>query len=333
MISRLFRPIDESRQAVVTGELDRALALASDYVLIVLLSRDCDWRGSYLCSNVLWWRQVLGYNDEGELGDGTTTDHSTPVDVSGLTSGVSVISAGGLAYNRSMADHILIVDDDALLRRSLAFNLERAGYRVSTAASAEDAIGLARRDPPDLVLLDIGLPGMDGLEALRHFRAQTSAPVIFLTARRRELEQVLGLELGADDYVTKPFDLDVLLARIKAMLRRVKRVSSSARHPLPLSVGDLSIDPAAHTVSLAGRAIKLPPREFDLLYTLAQDAGHVLSVDDLLTRGWGAEYEGEPQVVYVHIRWLREKLETDPQHPRRVISIRGVGYKLEAQEP
>lgn len=227
-----------------------------------------------------------------------------------------------------MSRHILIVDDDALLRRSLAFNLERAGYRASTAATAEDALAQARLDPPDLVLLDIGLPGMDGLDALRNLQQQMDVPVIFLTARRRELDQVLGLELGADDYVTKPFDIDVLLARIKAVLRRAAPPSSPAREPAPLTVGDLVIDPVAHTVTVGGRAVDLAPREFDVLYALALEAGHVVSVDDLLTRVWGAEYAGEPQVVYVHIRWLRQKLEDDPQHPRRILTIRGVGYKL-----
>ncbi|HQE91446.1 MAG TPA: response regulator transcription factor [Anaerolineae bacterium] len=227
-----------------------------------------------------------------------------------------------------MAKHILIVDDDALLRRSLAFNLERAGYRTSTAGAAEDALAQARLDPPDLVLLDIGLPGMDGLDALRALRQQFNVPVIFITARRRELDQVLGLELGADDYVTKPFDIDVLLARIKAVLRRTG--SSLPLLPAfnPLVVGDLVIDPAAHTVAVAGKTINLAPREFDLLVVLAQETGRVLSVDELLTRVWGAEYVGEPQVVYVHIRWLREKLEADPPHPRRIVTVRGVGYKL-----
>lgn len=227
-----------------------------------------------------------------------------------------------------MSGHILIVDDDALLRRSLAFNLEKVGYHVSTAATAEDALAQVRLDPPDLVLLDIGLPGMDGLEALRNLRQQIDLPVIFLTARRRELDQVLGLELGADDYVTKPFDIDVLLARIKAVLRRTTTTPTPARGPIPLVVGDLTIDPAAHTVTVGGRAVKLPPREFNLLYTLALEAGCVVSVDDLLARVWGAEYTGELQVVYVHIRWLREKLEDDPQHPRRILTVRGVGYKL-----
>jgi DNA-binding response OmpR family regulator len=232
-----------------------------------------------------------------------------------------------------MAKHILLVDDDALLRRSLAFNLEQAGYRASTAATAEDALAMAARDEPDLVLLDIGLPGMDGLDALHHFQARIGAPVIFLTARRRELDEVLGLELGADDYITKPFDQDVLLARIKAVLRRVQVESSPTEtEQRPLVVGELVIDPSAHTVTLKGQPLELPPREFDLLHTLALDSGRVLSVDELLRRVWGAEYIGEPQVVYVHIRWLREKLEEDPHHPRRIITVRGVGYKLEAQE-
>jgi DNA-binding response OmpR family regulator len=224
---------------------------------------------------------------------------------------------------------ILIVDDDALLRRSLAFNLEKVGYRASTAATAEDALAQVHLDPPDLVLLDIGLPGMDGLDALRCLRQQIDVPVIFLTARRRELDQVVGLELGADDYVTKPFDLDVLLARIKAVLRR-SAAPTPPQQFAPLAVGNLVIDPAAHTVTAEGNSVDLTPREFDLLYALAREAGSVVSVDDLLACVWGAEYVGESQVVYVHIRWLREKLERDPHRPKRIVTVRGVGYKLMA---
>lgn len=231
-----------------------------------------------------------------------------------------------------MNKHIMLVDDDALLRRSLAFNLEQAGYEVTTAASAEDALAITDHARPDLILLDIGLPGMDGLDALRYFRARVGVPVIFLTARRRELDEVLGLELGAEDYVTKPFDLDILLARIKVALRRSEQAAASPAELSPLVVGDLIIDPAAHTVTIGGRALELPPREFELLEVLALEAGHVVSVDDLLSRVWGAEYAGESQVVYVHIRWLREKLEEDPHHPRRIVTVRGVGYKLESQE-
>ena len=227
-----------------------------------------------------------------------------------------------------MAKHILIIDDDALLRRSLAFNLEKAGYRTSTAGTAEDALAQVRLDPPELVLLDIGLPGMDGLDALRALRQQINVPVIFVTARRRELDEVVGLELGADDYVTKPFDIDELLARIKAVLRRTSQAVTAAPQLEPLTVGNIVIDPAAHTVTVGDRPVELAPREFDLLSALAPEAGRVLSIDDLLARVWGAEYVGEPQVVYVHIRWLREKLEDDPKHPRRIITVRGVGYKL-----
>jgi DNA-binding response OmpR family regulator len=232
-----------------------------------------------------------------------------------------------------MAKHILLVDDDDLMRRSLAFNLEQAGYRTSTAADAESALRLARRDLPDLILLDIGLPGMDGLDALRNFRQEADTPIIFVTARRRELDQALGLELGADDYVTKPFDLNVLLARIKAVLRRMERAAPAAGTRERLEVGDLSVDASAHVATLAGRPLELAPREFALLHALAIQAGQVVAIDDLLAQVWGAEYVGEPQVVYVHIRWLREKIEADPQEPQRIVTVRGVGYKLLAQPP
>ncbi len=227
-----------------------------------------------------------------------------------------------------MAKHILLVDDDVLLRRSLAFNLEQAGYHTSTAASAEEAFMVARLNLPDLVLLDIGLPGMDGLDALRHFQNELQVPVIFLTARRRELDEALGMELGADDYITKPLSFEVLLGHIKAVLRRAAPRDAAHSLPAAITVGDLKIDPAAHTVTLAGKPVELTHREFDLLHTLALEAGRVVTVDNLLARVWGAEFEGEPQVVYVHIRWLREKIEPDPTHPRRILTVRGIGYKL-----
>ena len=231
-----------------------------------------------------------------------------------------------------MTQHILTIDDDALIRRSLVYLLEQAGYRASDAATAEDGLALAQTEPPDLVLLDIGLPGMDGLDALQRLRAQSDAPVIFLTARRRELEQALGLELGADDYVTKPFDSTVLLARIKAVLRRYQRAAPTfAPPPSPpsqLVVGDLVVDSAAHNVTVDGAPLELSPREFDLLHALARQAGSVLTADDLLTSVWGPEFVGEPQVLYVHMRRLREKVEQDPSNPQRLLTVRGVGYKL-----
>jgi DNA-binding response OmpR family regulator len=226
-----------------------------------------------------------------------------------------------------MAKKLLLVDDDALMRRSLAFNLERSSYSVQTAATAEDALEIVHQNRPDLVLLDIGLPGMDGLDALRKLRDELGIPVILLTARRRELDEVLGLEMGADDYVTKPFDFDVLLAHVKAVLRRTQVVEAVSETSRTVTAGDLIIDPSAHTAVLAGRALELSPREYDLLYALVRAAGKLVTTDDLLAQVWGAEFEGQPQVVYVHIRWLREKIEANPTHPQRILTVRGRGYK------
>jgi DNA-binding response OmpR family regulator len=231
-----------------------------------------------------------------------------------------------------MAKNILIVDDDQLMRRSLAFNLEQAGYAVKSAARAEDALDVLRAAEFDLVLLDIGLPGMDGLDAVRMIKEEYELPVIFLTARRRDLDEIVGLEMGADDYVTKPFDLDVLLARIKAVLRRSAGYALRAPEITLLAAGDIQIDTSAHTVIVAGKQVDLAPREFDLLQVLVLEPNKVLAVDDLLARVWGPEYIGQPQVVYVHIRWLREKIEVNPNQPQRILTVRGKGYKFIPRE-
>jgi DNA-binding response OmpR family regulator len=230
-----------------------------------------------------------------------------------------------------MSRSLLVVDDDALMRRSLAFHLQQAGYHVQTAGTAEDALALADEAAFDLVILDIGLPRMDGLDALRELKTRHNLPVILLTARRRELDEVVGLELGADDYITKPFDVDVVLAHVKAVLRRSPGQAGEGLPAGPVVVGDLRIDPDAHSVSCAGRPVDLSPREFDLLLALARTPDKVISTEDLLARVWGAEFVGQPQVVYVHIRWLRQKLETHPNTPRRILTVRGVGYKLVKQ--
>ncbi|MFN2126119.1 MAG: winged helix-turn-helix domain-containing protein, partial [Candidatus Promineifilaceae bacterium] len=164
------------------------------------------------------------------------------------------------------------------------------------------------------------------------FQMDDDVPVIFVTARRRELDTILGLELGADDYITKPFNPDVLLAHIKAVLRRTERQSGTPSVPETLVVGDMVVNPAAHTVTVGGEPVELAAREFALLHTLALEAGNVVSVDDIITRAWGAEFLGEPQVVYVHMRWLREKIEEDPNNPQRLVNVRGVGYKLVPQD-
>ncbi len=231
-----------------------------------------------------------------------------------------------------MGASVLIVDDDDLFRRSLAFSLEQAGFATRTAASAEAAIAIATQKRPDIVLLDIMLPGMDGLDALRYFHDKIDVPVIFLTARRRQVDQIVGLELGADDYLPKPFDPDVLVAHIRAVLRRTRINHSVEQRPQVIQVGNLTINPGSRTVSQANRAVKLTPKEFDLLFALAVESDRVLTIDELLARVWGAEYDGQPQIVYVNIRWLRQKIEKDPHSPTHLISVRGVGYKLVASE-
>jgi DNA-binding response OmpR family regulator len=224
-----------------------------------------------------------------------------------------------------MGKYILIVDDDPLFTVSTAFNLRAAGYETRTAASAEEALALIKQSAPHILLLDIGLPGIDGLEALRVIRQQAAVPVIFVTARRRELDEILGLELGADDYITKPFDKDVLLARIRAVLRR-----TTAR-ALPMQttvVGDLQLNPQLRTVQVGDKLVEMSPKEFDLLMVLAEEPGRVYSVNELIRRVWGEDWIGEIQTVYVHIHWLRDKIELNPAQPRRLVTAKGVGYKL-----
>lgn len=226
-----------------------------------------------------------------------------------------------------MANKILIVDDDVLLRRSLAFNLEKSGFQSNTAESAEDALAIIQIDQPDLILLDIGLPGMDGLDAISSIHQIKNIPIIFLTARRSGSDQIMGLNAGADDYISKPFDFDVLLARVKAVLRR----KETAAPPQPegnIQAGNLRIDFSQHQASIENRPLELSPKEFDLLTAFVLDADRVISTDNLLKRVWGAEYIGETQVLYVHIRWLREKVEKDPDHPERIVTVRSIGYKF-----
>jgi DNA-binding response OmpR family regulator len=230
----------------------------------------------------------------------------------------------------AMNEHILLVDDDMLMRRSLTFGLERAGYKTTSAANAEDALQIARRELPDLVILDVNLPGMDGLKALQHFKERSNIPIILLTARRKDLDEILGLELGGDDYITKPVNLDVLLAHIKAVFRRMELTKPAPVTEAALAVGDLYLDPTGHTVSVAGQPVELTPREFDLLHTFALNPGRVISNEELLSRIWGAEFSGQPQVLYVHVRWLRKKIEADPDRPQRILTVHGVGYKLES---
>lgn len=225
-----------------------------------------------------------------------------------------------------MGAFILAVDDDQLVRESLRWNLERAGHRVITVGSGEAAIEVARRERPDLVVLDVGLPGMDGFETCRRLQAEHDLPVILLTARADEVDRVSGLRLGADDYITKPFSMPELVARVHAVLRRLRR---SEPPPAPTLVyGDLQIHVAGREVTKGGRPVHLAPREFDLLVALASRPGQVVRRQHLLDLVWGQDWVGEPKTLDVHIQWLRAKLEEAPSSPRHFITVRGVGYKF-----
>lgn len=227
-----------------------------------------------------------------------------------------------------MTGKILVVDDDPLICRALKYRLEREGYSVTTAETGEEALSSARQGHPDLVLLDIGLPGQDGLTIALSLERELHTPIIFLTARSQEVDIVVGLELGADDYVTKPFRMRELVARIRAVLRR--RDAASLGQDETLVAGAVTLDPKGRTVLVRGAPISLPPKEFDLLRLLMANAGTVLTTDYLLSAIWGNEFAGAVQVLYVRMGWLREQIEEDPHHPRLIQTVRGVGYKFVA---
>jgi len=227
---------------------------------------------------------------------------------------------------------ILIVEDDRTLLEGLKYSLSREGYTVSTATDGVEALEVAREERPDLIVLDIMLPKLDGLEVCRILRKEGMAiPILMLTAKVEEIDRVVGLELGADDYITKPFSLRELLARIRASLRRVEMMQREvSEQPSPkLRLGDLEVDLSRHQVTLSDSILSLSPKEFELLAYLVRNRGLVISRDTLLERIWGYEYEGDTRTVDVHIRWLREKIESDPTNPRRILTVRGVGYKFE----
>jgi two-component system OmpR family response regulator len=225
---------------------------------------------------------------------------------------------------------VLIVEDDSSLRETLKYNLRKDGYDVVTANDGEQAIEVARREKPDLLILDIMLPKMNGFEVCRILRQEMIVPILMLTAKADETDKIVGLEIGADDYMTKPFSMRELLARVRAMLRRTKMTEpSSAGESASLKNGNIEIDIARHRASLSGAALELSPKEFDLLAFLAKNKGLVFSREQLLEKVWGYDYAGDTRTVDVHIRWLRQKIETDPSHPKYLLTVRGTGYKLE----
>ncbi len=236
-----------------------------------------------------------------------------------------------------MAETILVVEDEVSLQETLAYNLKRQGYEVETAGDGSAALEIARRLKPDLILLDVMLPGMDGFELCHILRQEMNTPVLMLTARDEEIDRVVGLEVGADDYLTKPFSMRELMARVKAMLRRVRLLRDEFQttpQPVPsaqsvLAFGNLELDLPRREVRLEGRPLPLKPKEFDLLLYLAQHPGQMLSREHILNRVWGWEYTGDSRTVDVHVRWLREKIEPDPAAPKRIVTVRGGGYRFE----
>lgn len=236
-----------------------------------------------------------------------------------------------------MTQKILVIEDDLVLRETLAYNLTKEGYTVLTAGDGPNGIETTRREKPDLILLDIMLPGIDGFEVCRIVRHESGVPIVMLTARTDEVDRVVGLEVGADDYVTKPFSVRELLARIKAHLRRTRLVREMHTPPAPppldlkpqLSFGNLLIDLNRCEVLLDGVILSLKPKEYELLASLAQHKGQVLSRTQLMQNVWGWDYSVDSRTVDVHIRWLRCKIEADPDNPTRIVTVRGLGYRFE----
>jgi two-component system OmpR family response regulator len=226
-----------------------------------------------------------------------------------------------------MINKILVVEDDPNILEALRYNLGKEGYDTFTAVDGVQALEAARASKPDLIILDIMLPKMSGFEVCRILRKEKAVPIIMLTARDDEIDKVTGLDLGADDYMTKPFSMRELMARIRAMLRRVE--IQAVTPETPVKFGDLEIDVLHHVITRAGITLNLSPKEFDLLVFLTTNKGLVFSRDQLLEKVWGYEYSGDTRTVDVHIRWLREKIEDNSEEPKHLITIRGVGYKFE----
>ncbi|MDP2993656.1 MAG: response regulator transcription factor [Anaerolineales bacterium] len=237
-----------------------------------------------------------------------------------------------------MSETILVVEDEPSLQETLVYNLEKQGYTVEAAGDGRSALEAARRLKPDLIVLDIMLPELDGFEVCKILRKEMSTPILMLTARDDEIDRVVGLEVGADDYLTKPFSMRELLARVKAQLRRTQLLrdelekikSSESTSPLETLVFDnLVINQTRREVLLDGQVLALKPQEYELLLFFAQHKRQMLSREFILERVWGWDYVGDSRTVDVHVRWLRQKIEADPASPIRIVTVRGGGYRFE----
>jgi two-component system OmpR family response regulator len=229
-----------------------------------------------------------------------------------------------------MIAKILIVEDDQNLLTALKYNLNKEGYRIVAAVDGAQALEIARSEKPELIVLDVMLPKLSGFEVCRILRKEMTVPILMLTAKTEEVDKIVGLEIGADDYMTKPFSMRELLARVRAMLRRAEmsRPQPAAEQKY-LKVSDLEIDIGRHQAFCRGSPLDLTPKEYDLVVFLARNKGFVFSREQLLEKVWGYDYAGGTRTVDVHIRWLRKKIETDPAHPKNLLTVRGAGYKLE----
>ncbi len=229
-----------------------------------------------------------------------------------------------------MTAKVLVVEDEANLRDAIAYNLELEGYQVLTASDGVEGLAKARNQMPDLIVLDIMLPLISGLDVCRSIRKESDVSVIMLTAKGEEVDKVVGLEIGADDYVTKPFSMRELMARVRALHRRSSQIqyASTTEEEILIS-GELKVNVSSHTVTLSGRQIPCRPREFELLAHLMRSKGRAFTRRQLLNTVWEDDYVGDERTVDVHIRWLREKIEEDSSKPKKIITIRGYGYRLD----
>ena len=230
-----------------------------------------------------------------------------------------------------MANTVLVVEDEPNLLAALEYSLEQEGYDTLTATNGEAGLRIAMTGTPDLVILDVMLPSLDGMEVCRILRRESNVPIIMLTAKSEEIDRVVGLELGADDYVTKPFSMRELLARIRNLLRRASRAipSEFSSRSETIESENLVVDLTSHSASLNAAPLDMKPREFSLLALLMANRGRAFTRDQILERLWGHDYIGDSRTVDVHVRWLREKIEPDPSSPRRIMTIRGVGYRFD----
>jgi len=233
---------------------------------------------------------------------------------------------------------ILVVDDEISLRETLAYNLERQGYIVDSVGDGENALHIARKNKPDLIILDIMLPGIDGFEVCRELRREMNVPIMFLSARDDEFDRVIGLEIGGDDYISKPFSMRELIARVKAQFRTVQLIRGEATSNLDetpeandkkATFGNLIIYFKRREVFLNGNMLTLKPKEYDFLVFFSEHLGQVFTREAIIKKVWGWEYSGDRRTIDVHVRWLREKIEDDPYHPVRIITIHGIGYRFD----